>query len=136
MERQMDTFDKPDITIFTVDDDASMALWRMANSAKDDGDNSFDMREKMQKALTPERVHEIWIVVNDALQSGALLATIYAALKAVKGLNQKKLSIHFRAGLKVSRDDQDQFEAIGCEVHFEKDETEISLPAPDADHGD
>lgn len=132
----MDAFDKPDITIFTADDDASMALWRMANSAKDSGNSSFDMREKMQKAVTPERVHEIWIVVNDALQSGVLLTAIYAALKTVKGLSQKKLSIHFRTGLKVSRDDQDRFESLGCEVHFEKDKTDISLPAPDADRDD
>jgi hypothetical protein len=117
----MDRFDTPDITILTNDGEATMALWRMANADRDSGNSSYEMAEKMQKAFTPERIHEIWIVVNDGLKSGVLLAGIYAALKPFTKAG-KKIAIRFRASFKISRDDQDRLESLGCAIEFEKPE--------------
>ena len=124
----MDAFDKPDITITTNDGEAAMALWEMRNEAKDAGDVSYDMAEKMKKAFTPERVHEIWLVVNDALQTGALFAGIYAALRTVEGLSSKSLSIRIGGRVTMTRDAQERLESLGCEIHFEKGSSQISLP--------
>lgn len=129
----MSRFGHPDITILTNDRDAAMALWGMANEAHDAGDSSFEMSERMQKAFKPERVHEIWLIVNDALKTGALLAAIYATLRTVDGLRSKTLSIRISSNLKISRDDKDRLESLGCEVRFEREATQISLPDRDSD---
>jgi hypothetical protein len=123
-----DPFDHPDITIITTDNDASMAVWEMANRASDEGDTSFDIAEKLEKALVVERIHEIWIVVNDALKSGGLIAAIYAALKPFKG---KRISIRFAARITLTRDQKDRLESIGCEVVMEKESAQPTLSSRD-----
>jgi hypothetical protein len=122
-----DPFDHPDITIKTTDNDASMAVWEMANKASDEGDTSFDIAEKMEKSHVAERIHEIWLVVNDALKSGALNAAIYTALKPFKG---KRISIRFAGRITLTRDQKERLESIGCEVAVEKETTQPALGPP------
>ena len=56
----------------------------MANAAEERGDTSFELSEKLERSFSLERVHELWIVMNDGLKSGALLAALYGAFKALK----------------------------------------------------
>lgn len=111
-------FDSPDITIQTDDHDLAMEIWGIANAAKDQGNNGLFLSEKMEKSFTPERVHELWLVVNDALTSVGTLAAIWAAMKVSKG----KKSIRIAARLKLSNGDQDNLKTLGCVVEFEKSE--------------
>ena len=110
--------DSPDITIQTDDHDLAMQIWGIANAAKDEGNNGLLLSEKMEKSFTPERVHELWLVVNDALTSVGTLAAIWAAMKVAKG----KKSIRIAAKLKLSKGDQDNLKTLGCEVEFERSE--------------
>lgn len=114
----IDPFDSPDITIQTDDHDLAMQIWGIANAAKDKGNNGLFLSEKMEKSFTPERVHELWLVVNDALTSVATLAAIWTAVRVAKG----KKSIRVSAKLKLSKGDQDRLKTLGCEVEFEKSE--------------
>lgn len=124
----MDPFDDPDITILTNDTDFREALWDMANAAEERGDTSFELSEKLERSLSLDRVHEIWLVVNDGLQSGGLLLGIYAACKALKTKEGRRTRITFGGRLQISRDDQDRFRAMGIEVVIEKDDAENQTP--------
>jgi len=111
-------FESPDIIIKTDNHDLAMEIWGIANAAKDQDINGVTLSEKMEKSFTPERAHELWLVVNDALTSVATLAAIWAAVRVAKG----KKSIRIAAKLKLSKGDQDQLRTLGCEVEFERSE--------------
>lgn len=116
----MDVFDDPDIAVITNDRDANWAVWEVANAAEQNGDKSYEIAEKMQKALTPERIHEIWIVLNDALTSAGLLFGVYKAWKALGAKAGRRITVKLGARVKLSRDDRDRLESIGVALAFEK----------------
>lgn len=105
----IDPFSDPDITILTTDREAREAIW--------DLQDTFQVSEKLERSFTPERVHEIWLVANDALQSGALVAAIYKIFKPSKG----KTSIRIGTRFNLTKDDAQKMKEIGCEVTFEKE---------------
>lgn len=119
-----DPFDDPDITILTNDPDASWAVWDMSNGAEEGGEKSFELSEKLERSLDLQRVHELWIVVNDGLKSGVLLLGLYAAFKALKPRDGRHITIRFGGRVQISKDDQDRFHALGIELIFEKTETD------------
>lgn len=102
-------FESPDITILTNDAIAREAIW--------DLQDTFQVSEKLERSFSPERIHEIWLIANDALQSGALIAAIYKIFKPAKG----KTTIRVGARLKLSKNDSQKLKEIGCEITFEKD---------------
>ena len=123
----MDPFDDPDITILTNDGDASWAVWQMSHAAEEAGDTSFQVAERMQKALTLDRVHEVWIILNDALASASVVLGLYGAFKALKPKDGRRITIRFGAHVKVSRDDRERLESLGIDLAFEKTEKEHSV---------
>jgi hypothetical protein len=122
------SFDDPDITIFTNDPDASWAVWEMANAAEERGEKSFELSEKLERSLSPDRIHELWIVANDGLRSGVLLLSLYGAFKALEPKEGRRIKIRFRGGIQISKDDQNRFRALGIEVTFEKTATGDDTP--------
>jgi hypothetical protein len=124
----MSSFDHPDITIFTNDPDASWAVWEMANAAEEQGNKSFELSEKLERSFSLERLHELWIVINDGLKSGVLLLGLYGAFKALKPKEGRRIKMRFGGRVQISCEDQDRFRAIGVEIHFEKDDAATENP--------
>lgn len=124
----IDPFDDPDITILTNDTEFREALWDMANAAEERGDTSFALSEKLERSLTLDRVHEVWIVVNDGLKSGVLLLGLCGAFKALKPKQGRRTRIRFGGRIQLSRDEENRLRELGIEVVLEKDDAGNDSP--------
>jgi hypothetical protein len=113
--------DDEDITILTTDKDVREVLWDLNNDAEKEGDKSFAVSETMAKSLPSiEHVYEIFVAVNEVAATSLIVTKIYKILKPSNG---KGTRIRIAGSLKLSRDDKDRLESIGCEITYEKSET-------------
>ena len=112
--------DHADIGIRTDDTEAREALWDFANKAEASGDESFSVTEDIRKSALAE-AHQIWIIVNDAAKTGLLLAGIYRTLRPFAKKGGASFSLKIDGALKISRDDRNRLEEIGCKVSIERD---------------
>lgn len=109
-----------DIGIRTDNTEARNALWEFANEAEAEGDTGFQLTEDMKKSALAD-AHQIWIIVNDAGKTALLLEGIYRTLKPFAKKGGGSFSIKIDGALKISRDDQNKLQEIGCEISIVRD---------------